>query len=196
MTRTIPLFLGAVAFASLAGMSSAEAGHGGAHFSGHVSGSFHAGGAHFSGGAHVNVGVHYSRGGYGGYHGYPGRYGVGGHIYVGGCWGCGWGYPYYGSYYYPEYVPSYYGASYYPVQAPAAVAVAAPLRPELPRFGIGIAGGSVYTTDVDNTNQHQSDDLAFLARMRLTPGLILEGELGKTTYDQNSSASTAVWARR
>jgi hypothetical protein len=93
--------------------------------------------------------------------------------------------PYY--VYYPTYVPSYYeSTSYYPVQpavaAPGVVAVAAPQRP-LPRLGVGLfAGGSAVESQTGDST-HESDDLGLLARFRLTPGLIIEGELGKMSYD-------------
>lgn len=96
---------------------------------------------------------------------------------------------YYYNYYYP--VPSYYGyygysePSYYPV-APApsaapAVAVTAPApRPALPKFGIGLFAGGV---SVENVSE--SSDVGVLGRFRLTPGLLIEGELGKTSYESN-----------
>lgn len=86
--------------------------------------------------------------------------------------------------YSPEYVPSYYGASYYPVQpaaAPGAVAVAvAPPRPALPTFGIGVFAGGSNVEDRDD-----SSDLGALVRFRLTQGLLIEGELGRTEYADN-----------
>jgi opacity protein-like surface antigen len=100
--------------------------------------------------------------------------------------------PYY--YYYPQYVPSYYGEGYYPVQptygGPSVVAVAAP-RPELPRFGVGLFAGAVNTTDNQQTNTGESD-LGVLGRFRLTPGLIVEGELGKTTTNLNNVDNVRV----
>jgi hypothetical protein len=124
---------------------------------------------------------------------YPGRsWSVGGSVYVG---------PrnYYPRSYYPRYepyrpyyqyhyyrpVPSYYGyyeQSYYPVApAPAmapAVAVAAPApQRQLPKFGIGLFAGGVSVEDVE-----ESSDLGVLGRYRLTQGLLIEGELGKTSY--------------
>ena len=94
--------------------------------------------------------------------------------------------PYYHyNYYYP--VPSYYGyyeQSYYPVApaaAPApvapAVAVSAPVQRPLPRFGIGLFAGGVSVEDVEH-----SQDVGVLGRFRLTQGLLIEGELGKTSY--------------
>jgi hypothetical protein len=67
--------------------------------------------------------------------------------------------------------------NYYPVQPSPSpyVAVAAPIaRPPLPRWGIGVGAGGV---NVEGTDA--GDDLALLGHYRLTPGLILEGEIGK-----------------
>jgi hypothetical protein len=111
---------------------------------------------------------------------------VGGSVWVGSYYPR----PYY--YYYPEYVPSYYGgygASYYPVQpmaAPGAVATVAP-RPALPTFGIGVAAGGTNVQD-----KAESSDLAVLARFRLTPGLLLEGELGKTSFDNDARVDRRI----
>ena len=100
--------------------------------------------------------------------------------------------PYYNyTYYYP--VPSYYGyygysePSYYPVAPAPAVApamapsvvAAAPPR-ELPKFGIGLFAGGV---SVENVSE--SSDVGVLGRFRLTSGLLIEGELGKTSYESN-----------
>jgi hypothetical protein len=164
MTRRLPVLVGAfaasVSFASMLG--TAEAGH--VHFSG---------GVHWSGGVHVSSGVRWSRPAW-----QPHRWSVGGSIYV----GSGYYYPR-PYYYYPEYVPSYYGASYYPV-APAlaapGIAVAAVVRPELPRFGIGLFAGGV---NVQGTPD--SSDVGVIGRLRLTDGLLLEGELGKTSFQND-----------
>jgi hypothetical protein len=99
--------------------------------------------------------------------------------------------PYQYSYYYP--VPSYYGyysysePSYYPVEPAPAVApvqaqtvVAAAPRRELPRFGIGLFAGGV---SVENVNE--STDVGVLGRFRLTSGLLIEGEIGKTSYEKD-----------
>lgn len=100
--------------------------------------------------------------------------------------------------YYPEAVPSYYGAYYYPVQpqpqyaypqyqgqyegqyqGPSApVAVAA--EPPLPVFGIGVFAGGTSIHD-----SQESTDFGALVRFRLTPGLILEGELAKTEFEDS-----------
>lgn len=157
------------ALATVTTIGTAEAGH--VHFGGHVGVHVGGGGIH----AHVGVGAHYARG-YRGYRGYGYRGYARGHIYVGPSYGYYYR-PYY-SYGYPEYVPSYYGASYYPV-APVAQASAVAIRPlpELPRFGIGASTGATSVED-----KSDSGDISILGRFRLTDGLILEGELGKTTY--------------
>ena len=109
---------------------------------------------------------------------------LGGRVWVGGYY---YPRPYY-YYYYPEYVPSYYGGSYYPVQppqtvapgAPGAVAVAEPVpppRPSMPTFGLGVFAGGTNVQD-----REDSTDLGAMLRLRLTPGLLLEGEIGKTTF--------------
>ena len=114
---------------------------------------------------------------------------VGGHIHVGGSTY----YPRYRYYrpyyYYYQPVPSYYGyyeQNYYPVApapvyAPPAVAVTAPApRRALPKFGIGLFAGGVSVEDKD-----ESTDIGVLGRFRLTTGLLIEGEVGKTEYAQN-----------
>jgi hypothetical protein len=119
---------------------------------------------------------------------YPSRsWSVGGHVYVGPrAYYPRYRYyrPYY-QYHYYHPVPSYYGyyqQSYYPVApAPVAapgVAVTAPEpRRALPKFGLGLFAGGISVEDVD-----ESSDLGVLGRFRLTQGLLIEGELGKTSY--------------
>jgi hypothetical protein len=135
---------------------------------------------------------------------YPGRtWSVSGSVRVGGSVYVGPRYSYYPryryrpyyyqqSYYYP--VPSYYGyysyyePSYYPVApapvaAPAmapAITVAAAPRKELPKFGIGLFAGGVAVEDAS-----ESSDVGVLGRFRLTSGLLIEGEIGKTSYESN-----------
>lgn len=109
---------------------------------------------------------------------------TGGRVYVGRGY-----YPRYHYYrpYYVQPVPSYYGyyyePSYHPVE-PAApstvVAVAAPARRELPRFGIGLFAGGVSVEDQD-----ESSDVGVLARFRIGGGLLIEGEIGKTSYEDD-----------
>ena len=105
---------------------------------------------------------------------------IGGSVWVGGYY---YPRPYY-YYYYPESVPSYYGGSYYPVQppqttvAPGAEAFAPPPpRPSMPTFGLGVFAGGTNVQD-----RQDSTDLGAMLRLRLTPGLLLEGEIAKTTF--------------
>jgi hypothetical protein len=165
------------------------------HFGGgvHVAGGFRGGVYGRAGGSYGARGYSYSRGGWGGYRGVGGGYrgrgwGIGGHAWVGG--GYGWynpwyyGYPYDGYGYVPSYYGGGYGGSYYPVDpgspGVAAGIVAPVVRPPLPRFGIGAAAGAV---NVDN--QSDSSDLAVLGRVRITDGWLIEGELGKTTMQND-----------
>jgi hypothetical protein len=167
----LPLLLGALVASSLGVSGVAEAQRARVHFSG---------GVRWSGGVNVTSGSwHYARPAW-----RPSRWHVSGSIYVGPTYRY-YPRPYY--VYYPAYVPSYYeSTTYYPVQpavaAPGVVAVAAPERP-LPRLGVGLfAGGSAVESQTGDST-HESDDLGLLARFRLTPGLIIEGELGKMSYD-------------
>ncbi len=191
MTPTFSkLAMAAFAFGSLVATSGlAEAGHfhggggGGSHSSGgsfHGSVHFSGGGGHYAGGAHFSA--HYSRPAF---HSYG--WGVRGGVHV--------GYGYYPRYYSPYWYGAGYGyygteyvGSYYPVQgqpvaayAPAAFAP----RPELPRIGLGVFGGGVSVQTADGNSKPDSSDVGVLGRIRLTPGLILEGELGKTTMDKD-----------
>jgi hypothetical protein len=121
----------------------------------------------------------------------PRGWSVGGSIYVG-------TYPryrYYRPYYYYTPVPSYYGyysTTYYPVAPAPAVqttVVETPSRPELPRFGLGLFAGGVSVED-----KNESSDFGALARFRLTPGLILEGEIGKQTYEESQRTDRRLGA--
>ena len=175
------LALAAFSFGSLVATSGiAEAGHfhggggGGFHGSVHVSGG--GGGVHYSAGAHFSA--HYSRPAF---HSYG--WGVRGGVHV------GYGYypRYYSPYWYGYYGTEYVG-SYYPVQAQAVAAYAPAAflpRPELPRIGLGVFGGGVSVQTADGNSKPDSSDVGVLGRIRLTPGLILEGELGKTTMDKD-----------
>lgn len=175
MTRRLPLLVAAFGLLSIVGSEAAEAGRGRGWFGG-------GGGVRIGGRGSVSgsVNVHWSsRPRVPVYR--PRGWSVGGSIYVGPRYPR---YRYYRPYYYePAYVPSYYGASYYPV-APAAapgVVVAVPAHPELPKFGIGLFAGGVAVEDVD-----QSNDMGVLGRLRLgNGGFFLEGELGKTSYNDN-----------
>lgn len=70
----------------------------------------------------------------------------------------------------PSTVPSYYPVAPAPVTYAAAVA-----RPELPRFGVGLFAGGV-----DVGGEHYGDDFGLLARLRLSRGLLIEGDIGKS----------------
>jgi hypothetical protein len=154
------------------GSGTADAGH--AHFSGSV---------HVSGGFRGSVGVHFAR---------PvGRPFVGAfhrpffrpRVWVGGRWW--WNYYWWWplptpSYYYPEYVAPAYGGTYYPVQpgvaAPGAVAMR-PRRAPLPVFGFGVfAGGTAVN------GNHDASEVGVMARLRLTEGLLIEGEVAKDSF--------------
>lgn len=194
MTLRLPLLFGAsLAVAALSHSGTANAGHahfsGGAHFS---SGGHFGGGIHVSGGGGYHASVHVGGGWGGGWHGgyRPGYWGVRGTIHVGGYRPYYYYRPYY-SYYYP--VPSYYGGSYYPVEsvtAPStAIVVAEP--PPLPKFGIGVFAGGV-ATDYNTQTDTTETDLGILARYRLTDGLVLEGELGRTSTSVNGVDNVRV----
>ncbi|HEX2687040.1 MAG TPA: outer membrane beta-barrel protein [Kofleriaceae bacterium] len=115
---------------------------------------------------------------------------VGGNVWV----GRGYYYPrpyYY--YYAPEYVPSYYGTTYYPVQpaaAPGVVAATPVAQPSLPTFGIGVFAGGSSVQNVDN--KLDTSDLGALGRLRLTPGLLIEGELAKTSFKDNARVDRRI----
>ncbi len=168
MNRRFALLAGVVTLATLAQVAPAEAGR--FRFSG--GGRVHAR-------VHGGVSVNYSRPAY-----HPSRsWSVGGHVHVGGY------YPrYYPRYRYYHYqpVPSYYGVYstnyYYPVEArpQQQVTVIPASRPQLPRFGIGLFAGGVSVQDQDD-----SSDVGLLGRVRLSRGLLIEGELGKTSYEQD-----------
>jgi hypothetical protein len=189
VNRRLTILAGAFALMTLGALAESQNAEAGRY-------RFSGGGSRYSRGGGVSV--HYSRPSYGGYRGYSyGRgWGVRGSIYVGPSRGYGYYpryyYPYPRYYYYYNPVPSYYGVysysqPYYPV-APQASVVSAPgtvavvARPELPKFGIGLfAGGS----SVENTNggsSNESQDIGLLGRFRLTNGLLIEGEFGKTEY--------------
>ena len=172
MNRRFAVFAGAVTLTiATLGTNTAEAGR--FRFSG--GGRVH---AH----AHGHVSVGWSRPAYRPHRGWS----VGGRIYVGPQY-----YPrysYYPRYYYYTPVPSYYGVysqPYYPVQPayrpePSIQVVAAP-PPVLPKLGIGLFAGGVSVED-----QSESSDVGILGRFRLgNGGLLVEAELGKTSYEND-----------
>ena len=125
----------------------------------------------------------------------PNRWHVSGSIYVGPTYSY-YPRPYY--VYYPTYVPSYYATSYsyYPVEpavsAPSTVAVVAAPRRELPKLGVGLFMGGSAVESQTGDSMHESDDLGLLGRFRITPGLIIEGEVGKMSYDVNGVDNARV----
>lgn len=151
----------------------------------------------FSGGGRVHarvyspsVGVRFSRPSYSPR--YSPRWGVSGRIYVGPRYSYypRYYYPYPRYYYYYQPVPSYYGVqqSYYPVQpaTPSNTAIVAPVvRPELPRFGIGLFAGGASVEGTDGFDNKDSSEIGLLGRFRLTQGLLIEGEVGKMSYEQD-----------
>lgn len=160
--------------ASLLGTSDAEAG-GRFRFSGHA-------GVRWGGGVRVgpSVNMRWSRPApiY-----RPHRWQVTGRVYIGPTYTYR---PFY-NYYQPAYVPSYYEGSYYPVQAGPSVGAATVVvgpRAELPRLGIGLFAGGASVEDRGSSTS-ESSDIGVLGRFRLSGGLLLEGELGKTSYEEN-----------
>lgn len=165
----------AVAFAvplATAGSASAGGFHvhigGGAHWGGGGGGSFHWSGGGWRG-PHVGWG--------GGYYSRPSVV-VRGGIWVGG--------GYYNPYYYPTYYGSYATApacecgpsAYYPPVYPAPSTSAAIVTepPPMPTFGVGLFAGGTSTATTPDGN-----DVGLFANLRLTRGLLLQGELGKTS---------------
>ena len=157
-------------------------------------GTAEAGRAHFSGSARIGGSVHISGRWHGSAHfGRPYSYWrprvwVGGGIW----YGPSYYYPRSYYYYYPEAVPSYYGGgSYYPVQptaAPGVVAVA-PVEPPLPMLGLGVFAGGSSVKD-----QQVSSDLGAMLRLRLGGGLLVEGEIAKTTFKDNERVDRRLGA--
>ena len=148
------------------------------------------GGVRWSGGVSVSSGSswHFARPAW-----RPHRWHVGGSIYVGPVYRYR---PYY--VYYPTYVPSYYHTtSYYPVapsvtvSAPGTMVAVAPRRP-LPKLGIGLFAGGSAVEAQDGGSTHESDDLGLLGRFRITDGLIIEGEMGKMSFDDGNYENVRV----
>ena len=179
MPRSVLVLAGVLGLAMLGG-GTAEAGH--AHFSG---------GVHVSGGFRGSVGVHFARPVGRSFGRSFGRPFFRPRVWVGGgrwWWNYYWWWPLpTPSYYYPEYAAPVYGGTYYPVQpglaAPGAVAMAPRHRAPLPVFGFGVfAGGTAVN------GNHDASEVGVLARLRLTGGLLIEGEVAKDSF----SGSIAV----
>ncbi len=148
---------------------------GGAHFGGHWGGGSWGGGARWGGGwrgPHVSWGYR------------PTHVVVRGGIWVGGGYGGG----YYDPYYYPGYAtapacdcgPSAYYSPVYPGPSTAMTPIAPPQAP-LPTFGIGLYAGGTSTAGKPDAN-----DTGLVANLRLTRGLLLQGELGKSEMADSS----------
>jgi hypothetical protein len=76
----------------------------------------------------------------------------------------------------PSTVPSYYPVS----PGPATYAAAAP-APRLPTFGIGLFAGGV-----DVEGDHVGEDYGVIGRLRLSRGLLVEGEVGKNELEDGA----------
>jgi hypothetical protein len=115
---------------------------------------------------------------------------VGGHIWLGG------GYYYERPFAQPPPPPpadcNCYGGQYYGPIAPApATYVTAPVvvEPELPRWGFGVFMGGV---SVDG--EHEGEDLGFVGQLRLTRGLLVEGEIAKNTLEDGGRVDRRLMA--
>ncbi len=90
---------------------------------------------------------------------------------------------------YPTYVapvvPSYYPVAPGP-QGPSAYQYVAP-APQLSRFAIGVFAGGVATE-----NDAQGDDVGLLARVRLSPHFLLEGELGRSRMGEGTRVDRRI----
>lgn len=145
-----------------------------------VGGTASAGGFHVRIGGHVGVRVPHVRWSWARPHYHPRpAIRVTGGIWVGG--------GVYGGYYYnpgfaeppppPPPAPSCDCGTYPPVYPGTQTYAAAPAAPAapLPRFGIGLFAGGVSAD-----NGAESSDVGLLGRFRLSRGLIIEGEMGKS----------------
>ncbi|HTJ46483.1 MAG TPA: outer membrane beta-barrel protein [Kofleriaceae bacterium] len=142
---------------------------GGAHWGGHWGGGYH-----WGGGSYRAPHVHWHTGG---------SVVVRGGIWVGG--------GYYDPYYYPTYTtyatpppacecgPSAYYPPVYPAPSTYAAAVAQP--EPMPTFGVGLfAGGTSTATTPDGS------DVGLFANLRISRGLLVQGEMGKTSIDNGA----------
>jgi hypothetical protein len=134
---------------------------------------------------HPPGGGHVSGGGYVGGHAH-----WGGHVHVGGAVVFGGGYYYPGSYYPMDYGYSgYYGTGYY---APPPAPPPAYYAPRRPVFGLGLYFGST-TIGQNGDAKDTADGVGLIARLRMSPRLELEGQLGA---DQFANASTPEASRQ
>ena len=105
-------------------------------------------------------------------------------------YGYGYGYPYGGIGIYEGNTGGYYadgGYSTRPMAPP----------PPLSRFGIGVYGGAVGVQGSDgSTPTTTGSDYGFIARLRLTPGWSVEGEIGKSQFSDSSSTSSTAGETR
>ena len=127
----------------------------------------------------------------GGYHGgyYHGGYYGPRPAWYGYGYGYGYGYPYGG-------IGIYEGNSGYYADGGYSARPMAP-QPPLSRFGIGVYGGAVGVQGTDgSTPTTTGSDYGFIARLRLTPGWSIEGEIGKSQYTDSSATSSTVGETR
>lgn len=98
-------------------------------------------------------------------------------------------------YYYPYYqpVPAYY-TTVDTVAAPGVTQVVV-AEPPLPRLGLGLFAGTMVTTDATGAADMEAGNFGLLGRFRLTPGLVLEGELSKTTGFTSVSVNDVDFTR-
>ena len=115
---------------------------------------------------------------------------VGGHVWLGG------GYYYERPFAQPPPPPPpadcNCGGQYYGPIAPAPatyVSTAVVAEPILPRWGIGVFMGGV---SVDG--EHEGEDLGFVGQLRLTRGLLLEGEIAKNTLEDGGRVDRRLMA--
>ena len=63
--------------------------------------------------------------------------------------------------------------------------VAVVARPELPKLGVGLFAGGAAVEGTGGGDTKNSSDIGLLGRYRLTQGLLIEAEIGKTSYEEN-----------
>ncbi len=105
---------------------------------------------------------------------------VGGGVYQDGYYPGGYVYPTYAA----PVVPSYYPVAGPQVQGSYQYVAPAP---QLSRFAIGVFAGGVATE-----NDAQGDDVGLLARVRLSPHFLLEGELGRSRMGEGTRVDRRI----